>query len=116
MHRFGQKFDHGLLSATWHWKTRKAQRGETPDFKRMTDQSWRTFDDHLRMKLQEKYATKTKRPATSAATPVTHETEKRKTEKTTESKCVDNLSVGEQHTKLTEAMREMTNEVVTKRE
>ena len=50
------------------------------------------------------------------ATPATHETEKRRTEKTTESKCVDNLSVGVHYEKLTETTRETIEEVVSKKE
>ena len=53
LHRFGQKFDHGLLSATWRWKTKKTQRFETADFRAMTAQSWREFDSDLRIRLQE---------------------------------------------------------------
>jgi len=45
--RFGQKFDHGLLSATWRWKTKKTTRFETADFKAMNSQSWRSFDRDL---------------------------------------------------------------------
>ena len=73
IHRFGQKFDHGLLSATWHWKTRKTQRKETFDFQRMTNQSWRSFDEKLRMKLQEKYEHVASHVDTEV-TPVTRET------------------------------------------
>ena len=53
LHRFGQKFDHGLLSATWRWKTKKTTRFETADFKAMDSQSWRSFDRDLRIRTQE---------------------------------------------------------------
>ena len=29
LHRFGQKFDHGLLSATWRWRTKATERFST---------------------------------------------------------------------------------------
>ena len=50
-HRFGQKFDHGMLSATWRWKTKKTQRFETADFRAMNAQSWKEFDADLRIRL-----------------------------------------------------------------
>ena len=53
LHRFGHKFDHGLLSATWRWKTKKTQRFVTANFKAMNAQSWREFDKDLRIRLQE---------------------------------------------------------------
>ena len=52
-HRFGQKFDHGLLSARWRWKTKKNQRTETVDFSQMTAQSWTDFDRDLRIRMEE---------------------------------------------------------------
>ena len=54
LHRFGQKFDHGLLSATWRWRTRKETPRRWPDFGAMDSQSWRSFDSVLQMKLQKK--------------------------------------------------------------
>ena len=52
-HRFGQKYDHGLLSATWRWKTKKTQRYETADFGAMSPQLWADFDRDLRIREQE---------------------------------------------------------------
>ena len=52
-HRFGHKFDHGLLSATWRWKKKKRERYETADFNAMDDQSWLSFDRDLRIRTQE---------------------------------------------------------------
>ena len=53
LHRFGQKFDHGLLSATWRWKTKKTRGFETVDFSAMDSQSWRSFDRDLRIRITE---------------------------------------------------------------
>ena len=55
IHRFGQQFDHGFLSAKWRWRTKRAKKKRRPDFAAMTDQSWPTFDEELRMKLQQQY-------------------------------------------------------------
>ena len=52
-HRFGQKYDHGLLSVTWRWKTKKTQRYETADFGAMNPQLWADFDRDLRIREQE---------------------------------------------------------------
>ena len=54
IHRFGLKYDHGMLSAKWRWKTKKTQRFETADYNAMTDQSWREFDKDLRIRIHEK--------------------------------------------------------------
>ena len=53
MHRFGQKFDHAMLSATWRWRTKKTDKFELPDYQAMDSQSWDRFDSHLRIKNQE---------------------------------------------------------------
>ena len=58
IHRFGQKFDHGLLSARWRWRARKTEKKKTFDFAVMDNQSWLRFDDVLRIKLQEKCETR----------------------------------------------------------
>ena len=58
IHRFGQKYDHGLLSARWRWKTKKTQRYETADFAAMNSQSWQEFDSDLRIRIQEKAQTR----------------------------------------------------------
>ena len=60
IHRFGQKFDHSLLSAKWRWRTRRTEKKKTLDFRAMNSQSWARFDDVLRIKLQEKYETRGK--------------------------------------------------------
>ena len=54
IHRFGQKFDHGLVSATWRWKTKKEEKQKRPDFAAMTNQSWPEFDEDLRIRLQKR--------------------------------------------------------------
>ena len=66
-HRFGRKFDHGLVSAIWHWRTKKAAKFETPNFKDMDNQSWRRFDEDLRIRIKNRQETRAKR----AVTPVT---------------------------------------------
>ena len=53
LHRFGQKFDHGFLSATWRWKTKQTKRFKTADYRAMDDQSWQSFDQDLRIRIQE---------------------------------------------------------------
>ena len=65
-HRFGRRFDHGLVSAIWHWRTRKAARLVTADYSAMDNQSWRRFDENLRIKLQDSKQTRVKLEATSA--------------------------------------------------
>ena len=52
IHRFGQKFDHGLVSAKWRWKTKKKKKQKRPDFAAMGSQSWPSFDEDLRIRLQ----------------------------------------------------------------
>ena len=59
MHRFGQKFDHAMLSATWRWRTKKTDKFEAPDYQAMDSQSWDRFDSHLRIKTQESTDAKT---------------------------------------------------------
>ena len=53
VHRFGQPFDHGFLSATWRWRTKSNDRTRRPDFGAMTGQMWPTFNEELRIRLQE---------------------------------------------------------------
>ena len=53
IHRFGQPFDHGLLSATWRWKTKKDEKPRRPDYSLMTGQAWPNFDRALRIKLRQ---------------------------------------------------------------
>ena len=44
IYSFCQKYDHGLVSATWHWKTKKNEKKRRPDFlSSMDDQSWLSF-------------------------------------------------------------------------
>ena len=52
IHRFGKQYDHGLLSANWKWKISKKEKIKRSDFSAMTDQSWTSFDEALRIKLQ----------------------------------------------------------------
>ena len=59
MHRFDQKFDHAMLSATWRWRTKKTDKFEAPDYQAMDSQSWDRFDSHLRIKTQESTDAKT---------------------------------------------------------
>ena len=54
IHRFGQKFDHGFLSAKWRWRTKRTNKTRRSDFAAMTDQSWPSFDEALRIKLQQR--------------------------------------------------------------
>ena len=64
-HRFGRKFDHSLVSAIWHWRTKKAAKFETPNFKDMDNQSWRRFDENLRIRIKSRQETRAKRAVTS---------------------------------------------------
>ena len=53
IHRFGQAFDHGLLSATWRWKTKRKKKTKARNYAALTEnQSWPEFDTALRIKLQ----------------------------------------------------------------
>ena len=56
IHRCGQHYDHGLLSATWRWKTKKKKKEKRTNFAAMTtnDQSWPDFDEDLRIRLQKR--------------------------------------------------------------
>ena len=65
-HRFGRKFDHGLVSAIWHWRTKKAAKFETPNFKAMNNQSWQRFDKDLQIRIQKRRTTRAKIEATTA--------------------------------------------------
>ena len=51
MHRFGKKFDHGLLETQWDWRVRTEKRTPRPDYKAMTEEKWLTFDATLKKKL-----------------------------------------------------------------
>ena len=51
MHRFGKKFDHGLLEASWDWWLRVEKRPPKKDFKAMTEKKWDEFDNKLKEKL-----------------------------------------------------------------
>ena len=53
IHRFGQAFDHGLLSATWRWKTKKEKKPRRPDYTLMTKETWPDFDRALGIKLRQ---------------------------------------------------------------
>ena len=54
IHRFGQAFDHGLLSASWRWKTKRQRKKKARNYAAMTEnQSWSEFDTALRIKLQQ---------------------------------------------------------------
>ena len=64
IHRFGQKFDHDLLSAIWRWKTRKTEKQKHADYAAMDSQSWQTFDTHLRIKLQDVMETRAREDVT----------------------------------------------------
>jgi len=50
-HRFGSKFDHGLLQIRWKWKLRLPRQQPKPDYKAMTTRDWDTFDVVLQAKL-----------------------------------------------------------------
>ena len=39
IHRFGQKFDHGLLSAKWRWRTKREEKKTRPNLAAMNNQS-----------------------------------------------------------------------------
>ena len=52
MHRFGSKFDHGLLQIRWKWKLRLPKQPRKPDYKAMTTRDWDTFDVVLEAKLK----------------------------------------------------------------
>ena len=52
MHRFGKKFDHGLLQIRWSWRIRSTRQPPKPDFKLMTPQKWEEFDKLLQARLQ----------------------------------------------------------------
>ena len=58
IHRFGQKFDHGLLSAKWRWRNKKTEKQKRFDYSEMDSQLWSSFDNNLRIRLQEKYVTR----------------------------------------------------------
>ena len=53
IHRLGQKFDHGCVSAKWRWRTKRTKKTRRSDFSVMTSQSWPQFDEALRIKLQQ---------------------------------------------------------------
>ena len=45
MHRFGQKFDHAVVSVIWRCKTRKKDRPKSVAV--MDSRLWQSFDDQL---------------------------------------------------------------------
>ena len=51
IHRFGHKFDHALVSATWRWRTKKTEQIRRPDFEAMDEQRWAAFDRDLRIRM-----------------------------------------------------------------
>ena len=51
LHRFGKKFDHGLLSMTWAWRIRTEKKAPPPDFDSMNAEMWRAFDAELHRQL-----------------------------------------------------------------
>ena len=51
LHRFGKKFDHGLLSTQWSWRIRSKKSPPPPDYKSMTAALWTDFDVELRKRL-----------------------------------------------------------------
>ena len=54
IHRFGHKFDHVLVSATWRWRTKKDEEIRRPDFETMEAERWAAFDDKLRIRFEER--------------------------------------------------------------
>ena len=59
IHRFGHRFDHGLLSAKWRWKTKTTHKKKTLNLKAMNeDRLWPAFDEALRLKLQQEHEPK----------------------------------------------------------
>ena len=52
MERFGEKFDHVLLTIRWVWRLRVHKQQPKPDFSRMTLQNWTTLNEVLRKKLE----------------------------------------------------------------
>ena len=99
-HRFGRRFDHGLVSAIWHWRTRKAARFVTADYSAMDNQSWRRFDETLRIKIQDSRQTRAKSEATSAI-----QKEEEKAEQ----------CAGKEYQKLAQNIRETITETVPKK-
>ena len=51
LHRFGTKFDHGLLSIEWAWRLRVSKSQSRPDFELMTPAKWQEFDRRLVSRL-----------------------------------------------------------------
>lgn len=51
MHRFGKKFDHGLLETLWSWRIRTEKSEPRPDFDAMTQEKWSQFDSMLHDQL-----------------------------------------------------------------
>ena len=52
IHRFGHKFDHALVSATWRWRTKKTEQIGRPDYEAMDEQRWTAFDCDLRIRME----------------------------------------------------------------
>ena len=52
-HRFGSKFDHGLLNIEWEWRLRVCKSSPKPDFELMNDEKWQEFDRRLVARLRQ---------------------------------------------------------------
>ena len=107
-HRFGRKFDHGLVSAIWHWRTKKAAKFVTPNFNAMTNQSWERFDKDLRIRLQ-------RRDEARANTSVIEATA---ATRITDRRCVgagDRSKASTEYSSLTEEIKRTIDEVVPKK-
>ena len=63
IHRFGHQFDHGLVSTTWRWRTKKREQIRRPDFKAMDEKRWAAFDDDLRIRITESRQTRYNEPS-----------------------------------------------------
>ena len=105
-HRFGRKFDHGLVSVIWHWRTKKTAKFEPPNFKAMNNQSWKRFDKDLQIRIKNRQETRAKLAVTSATA-------------ATATKCVGNKGSsskdGEEYSELTEDIRKAIEETVPKK-
>ena len=53
LHRFGSKFDHGLLAIEWTWRLRVSRSQPRPDFELMTPEKWQEFDRRLEDRLRQ---------------------------------------------------------------
>ena len=50
-HRFGAKFDHGLISIEWQWHLRVSKCQPRPCFESMAPEKWKEFDRRLNDRL-----------------------------------------------------------------